>query len=399
MKRKLLAILLCVSMSVTLLVGCGTKDVDATNEEVTGSNSVKEENTVEVTKKLEKEYVERIEAYQEYYEQAKSEFSGKEVGATITLDKNGLPLMWLAISEDGTKDNFRTQLIEYVDDEATIKAERNEYITPGFSSEVICGLGRNGENRNHYVWDDDKQDFRNINSELAELLETEIVYTEKELEEKIEFLYPIYKGLNFADSTYIVFNESTSQVAYLGYTENFVFDILNNYLDVIHGIYCDDKIYGYFLKKDYANNNVALKYFDKLGDSDLNTTDTDSWWMKEYGAEFGNDVVKHADSRFTSADGTTLEIDVYREYLSTLEDEGWERVGLSHPYANDGELGQLLRTLANKPIYSPKELYCYMVSILYNSEITELNINDVQVPDDNRTIWLSMRYFLLMKSI
>ncbi|MBO5031666.1 MAG: hypothetical protein J6D08_07245 [Lachnospiraceae bacterium] len=39
MKKKLLTILLCLSMAVCMLVGCGTKEVDATNDKVESDSS------------------------------------------------------------------------------------------------------------------------------------------------------------------------------------------------------------------------------------------------------------------------------------------------------------------------------------------------------------------------
>lgn len=395
MKRKILSILLCISMSVAILAGCGTRDVDATDDEVTSNDSVeeeddkspdttkKEDDIVNVTKNLEEQYIESIEAYQEYYEKAKSDFSGKEVGATIFLDKNSLPLMWLGISEDGTKDNFRTQLIGYVDGEATIKAERNEYVVPCPTSEIVLGLGGgSGEKKNVYVWDDDKQDFRNVNSELEDIENSETVYSEEELEEKIEFLYPIYKGINFANSVQIVLNNSTSQVAYLGYDDNSVFETLRC-LNVIHAISAEGDCYGYFLKTDYKDNSIALSYYEKLADNKrLSADEEDAWWKKKYSSDMASDVIKDSRSVFTSSEGTILDSDVYEKYLSVLNNDGWEKTGLSHPYANDVEVGQLLRGLASKPIYSQEELYLYMVSILNNCEITKININDIQVQAD-----------------
>jgi hypothetical protein len=66
MKRKLLAILLCVSMSVTLLAGCGTKEVDATNEKVTSNSS--ESLSEEVKEEVVEIQEEPIIAKETYYD-------------------------------------------------------------------------------------------------------------------------------------------------------------------------------------------------------------------------------------------------------------------------------------------------------------------------------------------
>lgn len=382
MKRNVLSLLLCGVIACSMLTACGGSN-SSNNAEVSDSDVSEKKDAEADSTNIEDLYVEAINSYQDYYEKVKSENSEYSVGATITLDEDGLPLLWLCISKDGSKDDCRTQLVGYVDGEATIKAERNEYVVPCPSSDIILGLGGgSGEKKNVYVWDDDKQDFRNINSELADLENSETVYSDEELQEKINFLYPVYKGINFADSIQVVMNKSTSQVAYLGYNDNSVFTTLRD-LNVIAGINSEGDCYGYFLKTDYKDNRVALSYYEKLADNKrLSADEEDAWWKKKYGSDMASDVIKDSRSVFTSSDGTVLDSDVYEQYLSVLNNDGWEKTGLSHPYADDVEIGQLLRGLANKPIYSQEELYLYMVSILSNCEITKINISDIQVQAD-----------------
>ena len=96
---------------------------------------------------------------------------------------------------------------------------------------------------------------------------------------------------------------------------------------------------------------MALSYYEKLADNKrLSADEEDAWWKKKYGSDMASDVIKDSRSVFTSSDGTVLDSDVYEQYLSVLNNAGWEKTGLSHPYANDVEMGQLLRGLANKPI-------------------------------------------------
>ena len=389
MKRKVLSLLLCGLLACSMLTACGGSN-SSNNAEVSDSD-VSEKKDAEAAN-IEDLYVEAINSYQDYYEKIKSDFSGSQVGATITLDEEGLPLLWVAISEDGSKDNCRTQLVGYVDGEAAIMAERSEYIVPGLSSEIILGYGRiNGNKRNIYVWDESKQDFRNIANEIG--FESDVVYSEEELEEKINFLYPVVKALNtMSGSIQVLMNETTSQVAYIGYYDCSVFDTLQR-LDVIGGLSDGGgETYGFYLKKEYSNNKVALSYYEKLADNNrLSADEEDAWWKKKYGSDMASDVIKDAGYVFTSKDGTVLSEDEYDAYLNMLEDEGWERAGLSHAYANDVEMGQLLRGLANKPIYSQEELYLYMVSILYNCEITEISSSDYDIhgyiEEENANKW------------
>lgn len=384
MKRKVLSLLLCGVIACNTLTACGnSNNPNASGVNNTAESNKDEESAQADSKSNEEIYVEAINAYQEYYEKAKSDFSGNEVGATITLDEEGMPLLWVAISEDGSKDNCRTRLVGYAEGEAAIMAERSEYIVPGLSSEIILGYGRiNGNKRNIYVWDESKQDFRNIANEIG--FESDVVYSEEELEEKINFLYPVVKALNtMSGSIQVLMNETTSQVAYIGYYDCSVFDTLQR-LDVIGGLSDGGgETYGFYLKKEYSNNKVALSYYEKLADNNrLSADEEDAWWKKKYGSDMASDVIKDSRSVFTSSEGTILDSDVYEQYLSVLKNDGWEKTGLSHPYANDVEMGQLLRGLANKPIYSQEELYLYMVSILSNCEITKINISDIQVQAD-----------------
>ena len=377
MKRKILSLLLCGLLACSMLTACGGSN--SSNNAGVNDIDVSEKKDAEVdSTNIEDLYVEAINSYQDYYEKVKSDFSGSQVGATITLDEEGMPLLWVAISEDGSKDNCRTQLVGYVDGEATIKTERNEYVVPCLGSDIILGLGGSGEEKNVYVWDHDKQDFRNVNSELKELSEDDRIYSESELKEKIEYLYPIECGLDFPYSTLIVVNQSMGQISYIGKNSNIDFVLLEQ-LNVIKPIIRNvevGSIAGYFLKKEYADNNIAKQYYDKLADS---TEEVYDYLLEEYSSEMASDDIKSMDRIFNSKDGTVLSEDEYDAYLNMLEDEGWERAGLSHAYANDVEMGQLLRGLANKPIYSQEELYLYMVSILYNCEITEISSSDYDI--------------------
>ena len=380
MKRKVLSLLLCGVIACSTLTACGGSN-SSNNAGVSDSDVSEKKDAEADSSNIEDLYVEAINSYQDYYEKVKSDFSGSQVGATITLDEEGLPLLWVAISEDGSKDNCRTQLVGYVDGEVVIKAERNEYVVPCSSSDIILGLGGgSGEKKNVYVWDDDKQDFRNIANEIG--YESDVVYSEEELEEKINFLYPVVKALNtMSGSIQVLMNETTSQVAYIGYYDCSVFDTLQR-LDVIGGLSDGGgDTYGFYLKKEYSDNKVALSYYEKLSDADIDESGREKL-LNNRGSDMASDVIKDSRSVFTSSEGTILDSDVYEQYLSVLKNDGWEKTGLSHPYADDVEIGQLLRGLANKPIYSQEELYLYMVSILSNCEITKINISDIQVQAD-----------------
>jgi hypothetical protein len=379
MKRKILSLLLCFSMAVSILAGCGTKDVDATDEKVSD---------VKVTKKMEEEYVARIQAYQEYYEQVRTDYNSYVVSGMITLDSEGLPLFWLCLSQDGSEDNCRTQLIGYDNDEVMIMAERSEYIVPYRGSEIILAIGRTDDERdNYYLYDDEKKDFRIINSELDELRNNEIIYSEEELEKTLNYLMPIIESMNFYDSIQIAMNESACQIAYLGKREIDVNYEALSYIDVtsnIHNVDVDTLI-GCYLRAEYADNKVAMECFESLPDADLEGISIDGY-LNKHSAEMYDDIVKEANEQFITSTGTVISVEAYENSVNILEDKEWKvSKGGSHPngraYFAEAELGQLLRGLVNNPIYSEEELYLYVASISFNYEIVDISLESFSLSD------------------
>lgn len=157
MKKKILSILLCLSMAVCMLAGCSKNGVVTTSGKVdTTSDKVEQ---VKVTDKLEKKYIERIEAYQDYYEQ-ECQNAEYMVYTRVTVDREGLPLLWLDYSIDGSSSsNIVTQLLTYEDKKVKVLAEVKELtLCPVISSETICAAVW-GED-SFYVFDEEKQMFR-----------------------------------------------------------------------------------------------------------------------------------------------------------------------------------------------------------------------------------------------
>lgn len=367
MIKKILSILLCLSMAVCMLAGCGAKEADTANDK-----------QIKAADKLEKQYVERIEAYQEYFKQAKTDDSNDVIGGTITLDSDGLPLMWLGMRKDGSKENPGTQLIGYEDGNAVILAERSEYIIPYRSLELILAAGNaDGDmGKNIYLYDAEKKDFRIINSKLEDLYNKETVYSEEELDEALQFLSPILEGMKFYNSMQIVVNESSHQIAYWGKTDTDMnFEALK-YMNVIDAMVVSDiSIGGYYLPNKYADNEVALRCFEKLADAELDE-DMREILLHEYASGMYRDTIKSPyNSLCIAADGTVLSATEYESRLSLVQDKGW-RLGDGNKPFNDVEMGQLLRGLANKPLFSEEELYLYICSVGYNCEIVEIDWNE-----------------------
>lgn len=199
MKKRMLSVLLCLSMAVSMLVGCSSKDANTTNENATDNNSAKKKDeAVDVSKKLEKQYVKRIEAYQEYFDEIREKYSEYEFGSTITLDKDGLPLFWLCMGEpDSWDDTGATQLIGYEKKKAAVLAEKGGVIFPYRGPLIMAQGSADDENYDDdedyeyredpiYLYDEENRNFVTVTDELRQSYNVNDVtnYSEKELNEK-----------------------------------------------------------------------------------------------------------------------------------------------------------------------------------------------------------------------
>ena len=391
MKRKVLSLLLCGVIACSTLTACGGSN-SSNNAGVSDSDVSEKKDAEADSSNIEDLYVEAINSYQDYYEKVKSDFSGSQVGATITLDEEGLPLLWVAISEDGSKDNCRTQLVGYVDGKAVILTERKEHIVPTFSSGIVLGSDE-GESRKYYLYDDEKRDFRNITNELDELSKSDSVYSESELQEKLNYLYPIllYSDCEGKFYYYTIMNESTEQVAYIGKYTNTDFTVLNE-LNVIEPIIINGAgdIGGYYLRKEYEDNKFAKQYYEKLA---VNNRALSASLLQEYESKMASADIKSRASVFTSYDGTVFSTQEFEALEELLGNDGWSftRIKSAYTYLDDVEIGQLFRKFADNPVYSSEELYLTILAVINNCEITEISLNDYDIQsyieEENANKW------------
>lgn len=178
MKKRILSVLLCLSMAAGMLAGCSSE------------GKTDEEKAVKVTKKLEEQYVERIEAYQKYFDEIRDKYSEYEFGATITVDQDGLPLFWLCLgSPEQEYYNYTTQLISYDNKKAVVLAEIGKTIVP-YRGQIIMALGYKDDDGNNpsYLYDEERMSFVSVTDELKKSDDYETIYSEKELNEKAEAL-------------------------------------------------------------------------------------------------------------------------------------------------------------------------------------------------------------------
>ena len=111
MKKRILCAIMSAIMAVGMMTGCGSK-------EATSNKTVEN-----VSDKTEEKYVERMEAYLDYFQSEEKEYDGV-VGAAITLDENSLPLLWLAFAESKEDDDYRFQLCSYDESKVNVLAEK-----------------------------------------------------------------------------------------------------------------------------------------------------------------------------------------------------------------------------------------------------------------------------------
>lgn len=374
MKRRILSVLLCLSMAVGMLVGCGS-----------------EEEAVKVTKKLEEQYVARIEAYQGYLDEIGDKYSEYWIGATVTLDSEGLPLMWVSLGEsDAWSDIITTQLVSYEDKQATVLAEKGEAIVP-HRGKLIMAQGYN--NDAIYLYDEEEMSFVSVTDKLEYSSDDyDTIYSEKELDEKVEDLTQMLECTSFYDTIRMAMNDETHQLVYLGKREpDFYYQVLGNLhvlLPVMNTKISDATDYyaiGLALRKEYAENKDVLNYFKQLEDAELDEDVKNELLSDEEVTSYIYDnIIKEIPSinTYILPDGTVCTHKESLDYANKIDiftsDGNWEVSGFGEAgeYFDELNVERILRELQKKPIYSQEELYTYIVSVAYNCEVIEADLDD-----------------------
>lgn len=115
--KRILSVILCIAFSMALLCGCK-------NEKTNNSTA---ENTSDENQYNKEEYVARITAYKEYYEEIENNYNA--VNGAILVHKNGSPYMVLCCicSSEEEMDKYKIMLIDYKDDKIIINGEKEFY--------------------------------------------------------------------------------------------------------------------------------------------------------------------------------------------------------------------------------------------------------------------------------
>lgn len=375
MKKRILSVLLCLSMAVGMLAGCGS-----------------EEDAVKVTKKLEEQYIARIEAYQGYLDEIGDKYSEYEIGATITLDKDGLPLFWLCLgkSESGSY-NCTTQLVGYEDKQATVLAEKGEAIVP-YRGQLI--MAQAWDDDAVYLYDEEEMNFVSVTDKLEYSSDDyDTIYSEKELDEKVEDLTQMLECTSFYDTIRMAMNDETHQLVYLGKSEpDFYYQALGNLhvlLPVRNTKISDATDYyaiGLALRKEYAENKDVLNYFKQLEDAELEEDIRNEILSNEETTSYMYDnmikAIPSNSSTYMLPDGTVCTHEEALNYAGKIDiftsDGNWEVSGFGEAgeYFDELSIERILRELQKKPIYSQEELFLFLVSVAYNCEIIEVNLDN-----------------------
>lgn len=334
------------SVVLALILGCAgimgvvtsrsSKEADSVNskeEDVKDSKKEDKKQEVKVTKKLEEEYIERMEAYQEYYNQEKSK-DDYEIGIFISLDNNKLPLLWMCYGTDENPDNtVNTQLLSYEKGKVEVLAEiRNQCVCPFVLDDVI-GAVEWGE-KNFYLYDDQEQSFTKIsldndshNDRIKQISEYATLY-----------------------DYYFCKNESKNEFSYLGKK------ILK----------ADDEI-------SSASEQVSAAPAASEEGSEQ------AYQKPEDEVSYIEPVYKDADSVapneiFYYADGTTDKLGQAGYYLSIMSNiESYECIT---EWTGGFEADAFLRQLIDEPVYSMEEIYTIFFATGYGYTLTTINPKD-----------------------
>jgi len=260
MKKRILCAIMSAVMVVGMMTGCGSKE--------TTSNKTVEN----VSDKTEEKYVERMEAYLDYFQSEEKDYDGV-VGAAITLDSDSLPLLWLAYAESEDRgSDMRFQLCVYENDKVDVMAEKKiedvdevyPYLNDGISALQLGFDNGDGDDPAALIYDSEEQDFRfyDENNFKYEGYNNADEYCEKMQSQDIMDAYRImyrqrqFLTLNYGDET-----------AYFGMMDknDFYYDLLNiiGALDASVLTNDADNMSGRILKNEFKDDKIVSKIFEE----------------------------------------------------------------------------------------------------------------------------------------
>lgn len=401
-----------ITISAVAVIGklaFGTKEADATDKQtvaVKKESSVggAESETITITKDLEEQYQERLTAYEEYFAQVKSDNADLQIGGTITLDSEGLPLLWVCLGDsEKTSDVRATQLVGVEDKKAKVLAESGELLLPLRGGRLVMAATWNKDrfyvyderqgfvqvasaNGEYRLYDEDTQEYVDLTGEKIKP-----VYSDDELEKKAEYLTEVYRGMyslkigiGETAAFKVAADEEAQKIYYLGTIDPtfYRFMALEELSVIMDDSYRDDlRDARYCLRNDYADNQMAKDFFSQLPEKGPNEAAVKTaekagllTQVSVKGIEC-SPVPKIEPFGMLFADGTKVsrqEAELWMEIFSD-KDDGLREVG---EYCNDFKLERIIRELQRKPRYSQGELYACLASVACGYELVDFERED-----------------------
>lgn len=345
MKKRILCVIMSMVMVAGVMTGCGSKDTSSKSENVSdsgaGNKSVDSEN---VSDNLEAQYVERMEAYLEYFQNEEKDYDGV-VGTSVVLDTDSLPLLWLAFAESGDRgEDMRFQLCSYDKDKVNVLAEKKindvygayPYLgmeTIGMQLEFDNG---DGADPAALIYDSEEQDFKFYDKdyfENADYFNSSNYKNEDDIEDNYQAMMndlDVYQIFNGQLKFFTLINNG--KVAYLGQLDEN--DIYFDYLDTLGALDSSvksDAMGARKLSDDFKDNefvsNIYNKYFSNyllqptIYLPDGTETDLEGVW-KYY------DI---AEKTIANEDLLTAKDDYSIRFVSDMDAEAVMRRLIKHP--------------------------------------------------------------------
>lgn len=321
MRKRIMCLILSLCMVAGIVTGCGSSD------------------NVTVTKKLEEEYVERMEAYLTYYQEQDTDTTG----VIITLDEDHLPLMWLCYGDDDTWDGIRNiQLLCYKDDKVEVLAERNNTIMIPILSDdmIIAQVFRDDADDYVLEYDEEKKDFKSMSlDENGDFDDTEST----EYYEELRYFY----GID-TEYYYYIKNGEITYLCYATKNDEYYSSISNNSDEnsttaAKEISYTTRSITQVNLSQEEVNSLI-----DQINsDSDNDTEETVSRYLyyNPNGEELSVDEFEEImDYVYTDCEIHTIDEEI-NEYWAGVEAESLMRTLAKHPAYTTGEMLAVLNAV------------------------------------------------------
>lgn len=349
MKKRILCAIMSAIMAVGMMTGCGSK-------EATSNKTVEN-----VSDKTEEKYVERMEAYLDYFQSEEKEYDGV-VGAAITLDENSLPLLWLAFAESKEDDDYRFQLCSYDESKVNVLAEKKINDVDGMypcNGVGIIGMQlvfNDGDrvDGTALIYDSEEQDFKFYDKdyfENADYFNSSNYKNEDDIEKNYEAMMKdldVYRIAN-GQLQFLTLNNN-GKTAYLGQMDEN--DIYYKYLDTIGAL--DDSV----IKNDLDAWRGIRCLSNEFKDN--------AFVSKVYNDHFSEYLLQPT---IYLPDGTETDQEGMCEYFGITEDAigaglSFDKTGCLTPYLSDMDAEAVMRRLIKNPAYT-----AFDILIVYGKEL------------------------------